>query len=443
MPETNFLTPASPLAPENIIPEKIKKPRKKAIRKKKALKAAVSDNLTAGRVMPKFKAEAKIKDNLPVSKKNDPKKIYSKIAFSFIALTVILAAAAVYLGFSKVTLVLIPAQEKISDSLTLDVIDKGKNPALSQGQIAGLVREEAIEQSQTFLSNGKQILGQEVTGKVTLINNYVKNQPLVATTRLLSSDNKLFRLKNTVNAPAGGRVEAEVYADEARQDLAVGPGKFTIPGLWAGLQDKIYAESQEPMLYKEKVKYVINQDDIDNAVIRIKNNLLAKAKQKIGDTYKEYDQAVVTIDNNTISQEVLGKVGEEKENFKINIRAKALVVAFKSGDIYDQAKIKIEEMIADDKEIAEFNPSDLSFNLADINLSQGTAQIKVNFNSKVAIKDGADIIKKKNLAGLDAEELKNYLNSLPEIAGYEIKRFPSFIKKIPYLADRIEIVIKK
>jgi len=39
--------------------------------------------------------------------------------------------------------------------------------------------------------------------------------------------------------------------------------------------------------------------------------------------------------------------------------------------------------------------------------------------------------------------LEVYLGSLPGIAGYEVKFYPSFIKKVPKLVDRIEILIKK
>jgi len=61
----------------------------------------------------------------------------------------------------------------------------------------------------------------------------------------------------------------------------------------------------------------------------------------------------------------------------------------------------------------------------------------------VTLKNSAGIIKKNNLAGLNLEQVNVYLKSLPEVAGYEIKFFPSFIKKMPNLVDRIEIVIKK
>ena len=259
----------------------------------------------------------------------------------------------------------------------------------------------------------------------------------------MSSDNKLFRLKNTVNVPAGGKAEAEVYADAAKPEMAVGPGKFTIPGLWAGLQDKIYAQSQEPMKYSQKVKYTIEQSDIDQAVSQLKNDLLANAKNQVGQAYKDYAQALFAIDNNSVSQEVSGKVGEAKEKFSLKMKIMVTVVAFNDDEIYNQVKAKLAAVLADDKEVSKFSREDMSYALESFNLDSGSAMIKVDSTAQAALKDSAKIIKKNNLAGLSYGELRAYLNGLPEVAGYQIKFFPSFIRKAPDLVDRIKIEIKK
>jgi hypothetical protein len=418
-------------------------PGGKTARRRRAAKPSLklSDDLDAKQIMPE--AGLKTRESLPRGKRGGAGGVYRKIVLSFVALVVILVAVVLYLGLTKVALVIIPVQEKITDSLSLAVADKANSPSVSRGQVAGVVRQVPVEQSGTFAASGKEILGQEVSGKVTIINNYLKNQPLVATTRLLSQDNKLFRLRNTVYVPAGGQVVAEVYADEAKSEMAIGPSEFTIPGLWAGLQDKIYAQSQEPMKYNEKIKYTIKQSDIDGAVSELKKNLLAKAKKEVGRAYQEYDQLIFEVDNTLVSQEVQGKVGEEKENFTMKMKTKMTVVAFDDDDVYKLAEAKLAMALADDREIVEFDRSAMTYSLANSDPNQGTAVINVNFTAKAALKDSAKVIKKDNLTGLNMEQLKTYLNSLPEVAGYEIKFFPSFIRKMPNLVDRIEVVIKK
>ncbi|MFH0956146.1 MAG: hypothetical protein V1801_02975 [Candidatus Falkowbacteria bacterium] len=430
---------------KNITPAKVKvkRTKTKTARKSKAKKPlfGLSDNLNMVPTMPG--AGFRIKEEPLASKSGESKKIYRKIAFSFIVLTLILVAAVIYFGFSKLTITIIPAQEKISDSSTVEIISQIGGTGLAPEQIYGIIKEVPVEQSKEFSASGKEILGEEVTGKVIIINNYIKNQPLVATTRLLSSDNKLFRLKNTVNVPAGGRLEAEIYADTAKPDMAIGPGKFTIPGLWAGIQDKIYAESKEPTKYSQKIKYIIERSDIDNAVSQLKKDLLSNAKSQVGQAYKDYAQALFAVDNNSVAQEVSGKVGEAKEKFSVKMKIMVTVVAFNDDEIYNQVKAKLAASLADDKEISKFDKQGMSYALESFNMAQGTGLVKVDSIAQAALKDSAKVIKKNNLSGLNYEQLRAYLNGLPEVAGYQIKFFPSFIKKAPDLVDRIEVVIKK
>ena len=432
MPEGNSTSP---------VQVKPKKPRRKAVKKKiDKSPFKLSENLAAKPAMPK--ADFKVGQNLLV-KKRDPKELYRRLAVSFAVLTAVLLGAVWFFTFAKVKIVIISAKEKIADSLSVEIINQANRSGASPAQIAGVVKLVPVEETKTFASSGREVLGEEVVGRVTIVNNYIKNQPLVATTRLLSAGNKLFRLKNTVNVPAGGQVVAEVYADQAKPEMAIGPSKFTIPGLWAGIQDKIYAQSNQAMEYSEKIKYTIQQSDLDNAVKELKNNLLANAGKQLGQAYGEYSQRLYQVDNNSISQEVQGKVGEEKRNFTIKMKAMVTLIAFGDNDIYERAKIKLAATLADDKQIAEFTKQNLAYSLAKVDLSQGLAEVKVIFEAKATLKDSAKVIKKDSLAGMNYEQLKAYLNSLPEVAGYEINFLPAFIKKAPNLVDRIEVEIRK
>jgi len=420
---------------------KTRKTKTKTARKVKVKKMPFG--LDSNMAIATPKAEFKAKEKSLNFKSNESKNIYKKIAVSFIVLTLILVAAVLYFGFSKLTIVIIPSQEKITNASTIEIVNQASNSTLTLNQAYGIVKEMPVEQTKEFVASGKEILGEEVVGKVIIFNNYTKNQPLVATTRLLTNDNKLFRLKNTVNVPAGGKIEAEVYADIAKPEMAIGPSKFILPGLWAGIQDKIYAESKEAMKYSQKTKYKITQSDIDNAVSQLKNDLLANAEKQAGQTYKDYTKALFKVDNNSVVQEVSGKVGEEKEKFSIKVKVMVAVVAFNDDEIYNQIKAKLTEELADDKEISKFDKQDVIYTLVSFDIAQTTAIVSVDSTAQASLKDSAKIIKKNNLTGLNFEQLKTYLNGLPEVAGYQINFSPSFIKKAPDLVDRIEVKIKK
>src|SRR3989339_228235 len=171
--------------------------------------------------------------------------MYRKIALSFVVLTVVLLAVIFYFSFTRVTITLIPNQERVSNNLIFDIYDSENADSVSAMGVPGIVRQITIEDKKEYQASGSNVIGKEVVGKIDIINDYNKNQPLVATTRLISSDGKLFRLKETVNVPVGGLKDVEIYADEAKPEMATGPTTFTIPGLWAGLQDKIYAKNNK------------------------------------------------------------------------------------------------------------------------------------------------------------------------------------------------------
>jgi hypothetical protein len=191
-------------------------------------------------------------------------KLYKNIAYFFIFLVVILLGSLSYFSFKQVEIVLIPNQERKSSNLIFDIYDETSDPG-DNTSIKGIVREIKVDASDTYETSGSEVIGKEVVGEVTIYNNYTQNQPLVATTRLLTPDSKLFRIAETVNVPAGGSVEVQIYADNPDPDLAVGPTKFSIPGLWAGLQEKIFAESTEDTVYRQKVKKYVIEADFDEA----------------------------------------------------------------------------------------------------------------------------------------------------------------------------------
>ena len=370
-------------------------------------------------------------------------KLYRKIALSFVALTLVLLALIFYFSFVKVSITLIPNQERVSNNMIFDVYDGDKHAGEEKNSIIGLVKKVKIKNSQDYEATSAEVIGKEAVGKVKIVNNYNKNQPLVASTRLLTPDGKLFRLGETVNIPAGGFVEAGIYADEPSPEMAIPPTKFTIPGLWAGLQDKIYAESQGDVVYRQKVKKHISQEDIDNGIRDLKQELLAGAKAEINDKYKEYDQIIYKIDENSITSETKGTVGEEVDSFTILMEADVIVVAFNDQTAIDLAKQKFISALAENKELLSFDEENIVYALNNYDNVEGLATVNATFEGKVTLKENSEIIDVNKILGLNKDQLNVYLENVPEIAGFEVKFYPSFITKVPRLVDRINIEVKK
>ena len=392
-------------------------------------------------------------DRLQESEEIEPEKeklapgrsvnIYKKIAYFFLLLVVVLSLLIAFYTLPRAHITLIPNQERMSNNMIFDIRDQSRQVAESGNVISGIVKKVEIKSEKKINSSGTEVIGKEVSGKAVIYNNYNKNQPLVASTRLLSADNKLFRIRNTVNVPAGGSVEVEIYADTAGPESAVGPTKFSIPGLWAGLQDKIYGESKESIDYRQKVKKYILQSDIDDGERELKQQLLSDAKAQINNEYKDFSEIIYKINEDTVASKIDKKVGDEVEDFGMTMSAEVLVVAFNEDKTAVLAKQKFISALSENEEMVSFDEKNIVYALNSYDEKQGSANVSASFEGKTSVKNDFDIIEVDKILGLNNKQAEAYLKDIKKIAGYEIKYSPSFIKKMPSLVDRIKIEIKK
>jgi hypothetical protein len=372
-------------------------------------------------------------------------RIYKKFAFIFLFLVAVMAGVILYYTFGKVRIVIIPGEEKVSNNLSFDVFDKDgdENSSTTPGKIIGAVKKIDISETQNFAATGEKILSEELAGKVTIYNSYVKNQPLVASTRLLTPDQKLFRIKNTVNVPAGGSVEVEVYPDKPGPDMEIAPTAFSIPGLWAGIQDKVYAESKEKFSYKKNVKKYVSKEDIENAKAALIKAITEKTEKDARAAYPEYEEMLYKLDQSAITFEEYAKADEEADQFTMKADAEIEAAAFKKADAVSAVRAKFASLLPAKKELVNFNENEIIFTLASFQPDQAVATINASFEGKMALKQGEQLLDPKMLVGLNKAQIEDYLKQQTDIASYELTFIPSFIKRAPRLADRIEVLIKK
>jgi hypothetical protein len=368
--------------------------------------------------------------------------LYRKRALFFISLTVILLVAIFYFSFSKLTITINPSEEVVNNNVLMEVTNTDNNNSISTNiSLGGSVMAIESEAEKIYQSSGKEIIGEEVVGTVKLINNYSKNQPLVATTRLLSPDDKLFRIKETVNVPANSSIEVEVYADEVTKSMAIAPTTFTIPGLWAGLQDDIYGKSEEAFTYRTKTKDYITVSDIENAKEDLKNTMIEKVKKEANRMFDNRYYILYDIDNTYTSFTTKAVAGDEISEFNLSGKTEVVVVAFLKNEAKQFAQEKLALLVPGNKKLKEFDKSNLSYTLDNYNLKDGTATVKINFSGLMTIDDNTNIINRSQLINLNREQIRKYLDTFPEIKNYTLDFQPAFVNTAPSLVDRIEIKV--
>ena len=385
------------------------------------------------------------------SKNEAPVNFYRKIAVGFIILAGVLVIFAAYFVLSRAEITVTLAKEPVSVDFIADLAEPAANlngPSVvipDAVTLSGRLRETTVSGSKEYPTTGKKMSEGDVGGEVTIINNYSKNQPLVATTRLLSPGGILYRLKNRVDVPAGGKIEVEVYADTPSEAAAkLGPSRFTIPGLWAGLQDQIYGESSLPMHGgNQEIKFVA-QTDLDAAY----NDLTQTLSSQVLESLKAEMES---------SGEILGKViikeiNEKKSNlaaeevgdkFTVSLKLKVVGVAFYRRDLESLAFNQLQAKITSDRELTDVDYNGLTFLVEKYDLKNSEANLMVHLDGEATMHTDSPIFEKEKFIGLSKEKIIQYLSIYPEIERITIKFSPFWVKKVPQMKSNVEIIIKK
>lgn len=370
--------------------------------------------------------------------------LYRRLVWRFIAFTVILLLVVFYFSFSKLTIYISPKGETINDNLLLKVQPSGTTSENSdtdfREEIAGTVKEVSVTEEKSFPATGEEFTGEEIYGQVNIINNSAKSQALVATTRILSPDGKLFRIKDAVNVPAGGEITVSIYAEKPSEDLAIPATTFTIPGLWLGLQDKIYAKSTSDFVFRQKIKKYIKASDIEQATKDMGSLLIDKAKLSAESVGTNDETLYETLDSSSF--ELDAKAGDTKDSFTVKAKGSLVIVNFSKTEAAKLAAAKLALLVPDDKELVDYNANNINYSFDNYDAKTGVASIKASFSGTMVLKSDTQIIDRKQLVNLNRQQLENYLKAFPEIKNYEFRFYPSFINRAPRLPERIQIEVK-
>jgi hypothetical protein len=163
---------------------------------------------------------------------------------------------------------------------------------------------------------------------IKVVNNTAQEYTFVATTRFLTKEGILFRLKQNAKIPADGSVEVAVAADKPGADSDIGPSKFTIPGLSADLQASVWGESSAAMSGGAGVAKAVAQADLDKAKADLLEKLKSEAETGLQGLAEENEMLLpdlMTSEEVSFDAPKVGTVaGNFQATFKVRFRAMTL-----------------------------------------------------------------------------------------------------------------------
>lgn len=350
-----------------------------------------------------------------------------------------------------------PIKKNNNITLKLDVSENSINSQDDNIALKTKLIEEESVLSLTFSATGqKGDSNQKAKGNITIYNEFSEtSQILVATTRFLSNDNKLFRLLETVTVPGmtvidgkieAGKVEAAIVADEAGSDFNIKEASFTIPGLKGSPKyDKFYAKlSQETKGggNSESSLKTVAKSDIESAKFKtenqLKDQLRESVKNKIGGDNLLLDNAIAyeVVDFSIFPEE--GSVTESFE-YQVKMKTKALIFSTKEMDekITDFINVNVAQ-----KDIAmELTSFEKNYGNADVDFSKKTIKMTLSVNAKLRSKIDKDKIS-NSLAGKNKVDMAEIISNYPEISRIEAVISPNFVSNsFPRYPSKIKVEI--
>ncbi|PWB39108.1 MAG: hypothetical protein C3F02_00610 [Parcubacteria group bacterium] len=369
---------------------------------------------------------------------NRASKIYSRIVFFFLILTIVAIGVVLNFALAKATIKIKGYTVDQEADVLVEVLPEGSEA--SSDQVLGKILNTSFDAEVSQEVSQTKIVGQKAAGYVTIYNNYSQNQSLVKTTRLLTPDNKLYRLSESIMVPAGGKVKVWAEADQAGEQFLTEATKFTIPGLWEGLQDKIYGQSDEAMQMQSIPKYVITENDLAEAQKKITATAGPQALQTFNDLVS--DNLKLDLTNLSLKYEDLAgnpTIGQETKEFKFKQTVKAYGVVFNKDDLNKATQVKFKNSLPANESLVSADLTNLKYAIVELDVDKGRAVINVKFNVKVNGNNGLADIDKNRLAGQSIGEAQNYLKDELKIEGAEINLWPFWVNKIPSFKDHIII----
>ncbi len=398
-----------------------------------------------------FRGARRMKKDIEVARVNGNAKKY----FFFFAGVFILFAglAGAYFLLPKATIAL--ELKNQGKSAALDITADAQSGSIDAGNKIIPAKLEQTEQEITsdFGSTGSKSGGAKAAGKVVIYNEFSpENQPLVATTRLETADGKIFRITKNVVVPGvtkvgnetqPGAIEVDVVADNAGEDMNIGPSDFRISGFKnnPSKYEKFYAKSTKAMSSGSAGEAkVITASDIDKAKGEItasaKKAAVAALKQGLGADRKIFDDSVNV---EVLSVATSDNAGAEKEKISATAKVRASVLSFSQSDVKEMLKNDLERQGTSVGTISFDEP--INYILSDFDKQQKTLKFSAKADANAI--SGVDIENfKKGILGKTNEEAQNYAKNFPTIQKTDISFWPFFVSRIPMNGGRVDVEVK-
>ncbi|HVZ10922.1 MAG TPA: hypothetical protein VG941_00645 [Candidatus Paceibacterota bacterium] len=373
------------------------------------------------------------------------RRMRTRLIATFAVALLAAAAGVLYMTTGSAQVTVEPQSTPINLALN---VAAGENIATVDAagmKIPGQIFTVQKEVSQSAATTGQKDVAQKARGTITIYNETNAAQSLIATTRFTSSDGHVFRTLTNVNVPAAknattpGTVNVQIIADKAGTDYNVAAGTFTIPAFQekgdATKFQKIYGKAAAPMKGGTSGKAnVVTQSDYDILKATLTDQLKSQVQDELGSQasgLKVLGQSDIQIAAPTVSAEV----DEAADTITMTLKGTVTAVGFRESDI--------QSLIAgyvDAKNGLHVEPGKITVTYSNDHYDPAakTLTMTVTVTGRAYAKIDAGQLTAQ-LLGKHDQDIKNYLENLPNITSANVVLRPLWVRSIPKNSDKVHI----
>ncbi len=374
-----------------------------------------------------------------------------KIIWPLITASILLILIGLFLILPKVTIKIKVLAQNYDKTLEAK-ISAEESSNLSENTFSGNLIDLTSEKEDKFTATGKKNLGGKASGTLTVYNYWDSNPQTFPTGTKFLSSSKTFVSKSSVTVPGTsirggnivpGNVNVDIEAENAGEDYNVKSGRFTIVGLPAAQQEKIYGQSNKDLTggFSKEVT-VVSQQDYDQAKDKLTKELNDDLKNQLKEKTNDLEILDKTVQNDTVETKSSANVDQEANDFTLKIKERTRVMGFnKSG--FDQFIVEVlEKQIPQDKMITLGLDDTIVPVVKETKYDEKSLNLEVHVKAKISSK--VDIEKvKKDLLGKSNTAINNYLSKIDGINGFEIKFSPSWwLKRISNFQRNLKVELE-
>lgn len=332
------------------------------------------------------------------------------------------------------------------------IADKSLSAPISDPvKVPGQLFTEKRNVTLTFPASGKRDVAMKANGTMSIINAYSSEaQKLVATTRFISPDGKVFRLIKAVTVPGAkiidgkivpSSIDAEVAADKAGEEYNIAAGtSFTIPGFkgtpkYAAFRGEAKTAISGGFL---GVRAYPTDDDIKKAKDAIAATLAEGLKTAISAKIPKEFKVIEGSNNFRIVKQTVDTMTNEAGAFSVTADAEMSVMAMRESDIMTALHTRLIASKGSEFEIKE---ETLAYGTARFEAGAGRMTIPVDYNATIARRLNPEALK-NGIRAKSETDVRAMVMGIKGLDRARIHLWPFWVRTVPDDGTKIRISIE-